>query len=235
MAHDAPPKRVLDLPLRNSPATRPRLVPLLAPRVQSTTMTINIRTLAVALALPVFALALTDNTLRSEVTAHVVRWVTASLLLLCALSMTIITERPIEEHHRYRLGILLLVALSLFEAAPRGALPAVATVLVSLHDHAVLTILGGACIAAATFALELRHNGTITVAPALLLYMGGVMVCTVIGDHDYEHPTTELIRSIATLCRMLGPVLALRAMLRYLSPPTQPSAVRFLIVPRNNP
>jgi hypothetical protein len=125
----------------------------------------------------------------------------------------------------------VFLALSCFEAAPRHTGMQLAGFVAVVHGHPVMAIAISALAACALLAIHVSRNGTTQPAPAVIMYVAGVVASSVGGGFDEVHPTAELVASLATVARMLGPVLALRALLRYLSPPEQPAALRFVLVP----
>lgn len=235
MAQDAPPGRVfpplIDPLAHQSGESRPRLVPLNGPRRQSVSITVELRSLTVLLSLPAVALAVTDSAIRTTLSAQVVHWYASSLLFLCALGVLVISLRPPREDRRYLLGVIALVVLSLFEAAPRENWHRVAPWLETLHRHAFSTLVMGATICCSVLAIESRRRERVIFAPAVIVYVVGAVAGFLIGHHEPEHPLSSVLRSVSALGRMLGPALAVRAMLQYLSPPERPAALRFVFTP----
>lgn len=234
MGHDAPPRRefpqLLDPLARGRADNRPRLVPLTGPRQQSITITVNLRALTALFVIPAVALAFTDSTLRSPLTAQVICWYTASLLLFCMVGVTVIAKRPQREERRYLLGAVVLLGLSLFEAAPQETWGRLFPLLGSLHHYPFHTIVMAATIACGALAIEAKRCERVSLSPALIVYLIGVVAGLLASNHSPEHALTGLLLSVSNLGRMLGPVLALRAILQYLSPPERPAALRFVLV-----
>jgi MFS family permease len=237
MAHDAPPQRelpkLIDLNARIQSDARPRLVPLTGPRRQSVTINISLGTLTTLLALPAVALAFADSALRSPVSTQLVHWYASSLLLLCAIGLIVIGQRPQQEHRRYLLGVAVLLAFSFFEAAPQETWPRLAAVLGSLQHFPFFVMVSGAAIACGVLAFEAKRADHVVIAPSLIVYVVGLFAGFLNGNHEAEHPFSGLLRSVANIGRMLGPVLAIRAILQHLSPPRYPAALRFVLLPQN--
>lgn len=239
MAHDAPPRvelpKLIDLQPRSGTDKRPRLVPLTGPRLQSATISVSLHAITATLLLPVVVVALTDSALRSPLSAHLLRWYTSGLLLLCAIGVTIIGQRPQQEQRRHLVAVVALLGLSFVEAAPRDTYPRFAAWLAALPHYPFLILVMGATVACSALAFEAKHRGRIAFAPALIVYLCGVLAALLSGDRQPEHSLTGLLRSVANLGRMLGPVLAVRAILQYLSPAQHPAALRFVFASTKTP
>jgi hypothetical protein len=234
MAQDAPPR---ELPTLINPDARvrsaigPRLVPLSGPRRQSTTIAVNLRAVIGALAMSSIAIAFLDTAFRSAFSAQLVRWQASALLLLCVLGATVLGNQPQRESRRYLIVVAALLGLSFLEAAPRSIWPYTAAWLESVHYYPFLTLVTAATIACGTLAFEAKQSERIVFAPALIVYIVGLVAALLSSDHHVEHALSGLMRSVANIGRLLGPVLALRAMLHDLSPPDNPAAVRFMLLP----
>jgi preprotein translocase subunit Sec61beta len=148
--------------------------------------------------------------------------------------LTVIGQRPQEEHRRYLIGVVALLAFSFFEAAPDETWPRFAAALGSLQHFPFFVLISGAAIACGALAFEAKRGEKIVIAPSLIVYLIGLFAGLLIANHEPEHPLTGLLRSVANIGRMFGPVLGVRAILQYLSPPQHPAALRFVFLSPND-
>jgi hypothetical protein len=223
--------RLVDLHGKARSNLGPRLVPLTGPRRQSTTIAVNLRAVIGTLTVLGIATAFADTALRTAFSEQLVRWQASALLLFCALGATVIAKQPGHESRRHLLVIAALLGLSFIEAAPDNAWPRAAAWWESLHHYPFLALVTAATVACGALAIEAKRSGRIVFAPALIVYTIGLLAALLASDHHAEHPLSGLLRSLASIGRLVGPALALRAMLHSVSPPDSPAALRFMLLP----